>query len=101
MDTFRETAKQLRVLIPPVWPVTTRRLKMEDHGDCTFLKESKLGPFFVIRVNKELDEVAQVLVLIHEWAHALSWGSESHRIRNHGPEWGIAMSRVWQALNED
>tara|TARA_R110002012_G_scaffold316160_1_gene530796 strand:+ start:409 stop:633 length:225 start_codon:yes stop_codon:yes gene_type:complete len=74
---------------------------MEDHGDCSLIKESKAGPHFIIRVNKELDEVAQVLVLIHEWAHALSWGSESHRIRNHGPEWGIAMSRVWQALNED
>jgi predicted SprT family Zn-dependent metalloprotease len=70
------------------------------YGDCT-LVASGTAPQFRIRIDRALPEEAQVYVLFHEWAHALSWGSESHRIRAHGAEWGIAMSRIWQALVED
>ena len=98
---YREAARKLRVMLPLIWPVTIRRVKMEDWGDCTFLQESKQGPRFIIRVSSELTDSAQVMVLLHEWAHALSWGSDTHHIRNHGPEWGISMSRVWQTLMED
>jgi len=98
---LRVVLRQLRVLNPPVWPVIVRRVVMDDYGDCAFVKESRKGPHFVIRVSKSLDGMATIFVLLHEWAHALSWGSDSHRIRNHGPEWGIAMSRIWQSLYED
>jgi len=100
---FIKIARELRVLVPPVWPVRVRRCKMPEgvHGDCALVVKKPSEPHYVIRVAKDLDEQAQVYVLMHEWAHALSWGSESHRIRNHGPEWGIAMSRIWQALVED
>ena len=99
---FGKAARALRVLVPPVWSIKVRRCKMPDgtHGDCA-LVTSNPTPHYVVRVDKELDEQAQIYVLMHEWAHALSWGSESHRIRNHGPEWGIAMSRIWQAFVED
>ena len=100
-STFRDASKALRVLVPLVWPVSIRRVSMPDWGDCTFVKESKKGPMFIIRVSKELDEDCAIMILLHEWAHALSWGSDSHRIRSHGPEWGIAMSRIWQAMIED
>jgi len=100
---FRKSARDLRVLAPPVWAVSVRRCKMPagDHGDCSLVSKDGGQPHFRIRVAKALPEEAQVYVLLHEWAHALSWGSESHRIRAHGPEWGIAMSRIWQALVED
>lgn len=100
---FTKTARDLRVLAPPVWAVSVRRCKMPSgtHGDCTMLAKEGEAPRFIIRVDRKLDEETQVYVLLHEWAHALSWGSESHRIRNHGAEWGIAMSRIWQALVED
>ena len=71
------------------------------HGDCALVAKDGETPRFRIRVDRAIAEEAQVYVLLHEWAHALSWGSESHRIRHHGPEWGIAMSRIWQALVED
>ena len=100
--SLRDAASQLRVLVPPVWPVKVRRVPLEEQfGDCSFIRQSKEGPYFLIRVAKSLDPDSALLILIHEWAHCLSWGSVSHRIRHHGPEWGIAMSRIWQALLED
>jgi hypothetical protein len=99
---FTALARHLRVLLPPVWPVRVRRVLVSDgYGDCALVRESKHGPHFVLRVHKELDSSAQTLILIHEWAHALSWGTETHRVQAHGPEWGLAMSRIWQALLED
>ena len=101
-DGFRPTPRRLRILVPPVWPVKVRSLPLTHvDGDCTFLHESKSGPHFSIRVNSKIAEETRVSILIHEWAHALSWGSGTHRIRDHGPEWGLAMSRIWQALVED
>ena len=102
-NDFRNTARNLRVLVPPMWPIWVRRLTLpdEDHGDCAFVRESKKGPHFIIRLNRELSEDALIFALIHEWAHALSWGADTHRIADHGPEWGLAMSRIWQALLED
>ena len=96
-------ARELRVLPPPVWSVRVRRVKLPDgtHGDCSLCPPKGGGPHYSIRVSSGLSAEAQVYVLLHEWAHALSWGSESHRIRAHGAEWGIAMSRIWQALLED
>lgn len=99
---FRTTIRRLRVLVPPVWPVKVRRIPLDSvHGDCSFVTKSNHGIHFRIRVTSRLSDESAIFVLIHEWAHALSWCSDSHRIRNHGPEWGIAMSRIWQALLED
>jgi hypothetical protein len=98
----RELARKLRILVPPTWPVQVRTVQLsESHGDCELVKESKRGPHFRIRLAKSLSLDAAQFALIHEWAHCLSWGSESHRISHHGPEWGIAMSRIWQALMEE
>jgi len=98
---FLGTIRQLRVLVPPVWSVKVRRVRLADFGDCSLVVKVGQAPYYSIRVNRELRDDAQIFVLLHEWAHALSWGTESHRVRAHGPEWGIAMSRIWQALMED
>tara|TARA_Y100000310_G_C20679061_1_gene814810 strand:+ start:1501 stop:1839 length:339 start_codon:yes stop_codon:yes gene_type:complete len=102
---FRSIARELRILIAPTWPVRVRRVKLPEsvHGDCSLCMPTwkTPSPYFHIRVSAALSRDAQIYVLIHEWAHALSWGSESHRLPNHGPEWGIALSRIWQALLED
>jgi hypothetical protein len=100
---FRTMARELRVLTPPVWPVRVRRMELpeDSQGDCALLTPKGKPPYYIIRVSAALSEEAQVHVLLHEWAHALSWGSDSHRVGNHGPEWGIAMSRIWQAVLEN
>jgi predicted metallopeptidase len=102
ISSFRNAIRQLRILTPPVWGVKVRRAPLADsHGDCSLVAREGKTPYYAIRVSSDLSEEAQVLVLMHEWAHALSWGTDSHRVRAHGPEWGLAMSRIWQGLMED
>jgi hypothetical protein len=98
---WRAIVRDLRVLVPPVWPVEVRRVKMpkDAWGDCS-LRKGKGGPRYVIRVDRDLEPIAALQILIHEWAHVLSWGSESHLLDDHGPEFGLAYSRVYQALFE-
>ena len=74
---------------------------MPDNGDCAFIRSKGKDPYFLIRIDRTLDDTGVLHVLCHEWAHALSWNCESHLISHHGPEWGIAMARVWQSLLED
>lgn len=41
--------------------------------------------------------------LIHEWAHAMSWteNSDDRSRGDHGPEWGVAFSRAYQATRDE
>ena len=99
---LRDLLKRLRILAPPLWTVQVRRMRLADsNGDCELVKPKKGDPFFRIRISDELGPETLFYVVVHEWAHTLSWGSDSHRIEAHGPEWGIAMSRIWQQLLED
>ena len=54
---------------------------------------------FVIRIADRLDEDIAIYFLMHEWAHCLAW-HEGDLVEHHGPEWGLAMARVHQALIE-
>jgi hypothetical protein len=69
---------------------------------------------FVIRLSDELEEEGAVDSLIHEWAHALAWNLEHDRlakstrmtrehfdVATHGPDWGVAYSRVYLVLAEE
>ena len=39
-------------------------------------------------------------VLIHEYAHALSWTPGHMCLDDHGPEWGVAYSKVWMLVDK-
>lgn len=100
--------KQLNIYLPlrrPVVVLTSRQLSKKD-GDCCVI-----GRKFQIRVSKELPVSQAIDVLLHEWAHALSWDAcegkvvNSRRISDyefdrlaHGPKWGIVYSRVYQCF---
>lgn len=91
--SFRSVVDLLREDLPLAFPANVRRCKVgvTDAGDCL-----KQGERFIIRVSRDLDEDAAVLVLMHEWAHALAWTFERAGVRDHGPEWGVAYSRVYR-----
>jgi predicted SprT family Zn-dependent metalloprotease len=36
--------------------------------------------------------------LLHEWAHAIAWTEGHETTEDHGPEWGLAYSRVYQEI---
>ena len=56
-------------------------------GDCQLVKG-----VFQIRVNHKLPEYYAVDIFIHELSHAVAW---SERI-DHGPQWGIAYSKIYR-----
>ena len=100
-SSLREWSRELRRELPPILPIEVRRSRMrpKDHGDCDVLRRADGTPYkFRVRINSRLDAEAALHVLAHEWAHALSWSSDSTRIAEHSPEWGLAMAHVWNVL---
>lgn len=54
---------------------------------------------FVIVIHKSFPALMKHM-LIHEWAHVYSW-QQGEYTEDHGPEWGLAMSRIYQFLIEE
>jgi hypothetical protein len=105
---FFRVVEQLKIHLPPRRPVVvlTGRQFSDKEGDCCLVDGQ-----FQIRVCRGLIESHAVDVLLHEWAHALSWdaciekAAKSRRISEyeferlvHGPKWGLAYSKVYQCF---
>lgn len=90
--SFHSAVRLLRAEVPPSLPVLVKRCKMssEDAGDC-----SKTENRFVIRVSDTLHDDAAILILFHEWAHAVCWEAK-FMPGDHHVMWGIAYSLVWK-----
>ena len=102
---FRRVVEQLKLHLPPSRPVIVlagKQLSKKD-GDCGVVCGK-----FQIRVSRDLNESQAIDVLLHEWAHALSWEAcvgkvaKSRSISDyhfdrlaHGPKWGLAYSEVY------
>ena len=58
------------------------------------------GNFFKITLSHDaLTGGYLPFIMVHEWAHVLTWDAEDQG--PHGPMWGVAFSRCYQALVED
>jgi hypothetical protein len=105
---FFRVVEQLKIHLPPRRPVVvlTGRQFSTKHGDCGLIDYR-----FRIHVSRELNESQAVDVLLHEWAHALSWDTcgdmpvQGRRLSKyefdrltHGPKWGLAYSKVYQCF---
>jgi hypothetical protein len=56
---------------------------------------------FVIRISRKLGNDISILMLLHEWAHALCWQvGQKFECPDHGAEWGVAYSRVYRAFEK-
>ncbi len=51
---------------------------------------------FEIVIDANMTYYETLLVLLHEWAHMLSWRPYHPLMGDHGPDWGVWHSRVWQ-----
>lgn len=101
---LRRFLRVLRKELPPVVPVEVRTGDPGEDNQAylhlLFDQEGRPSKFrMVIDRNLHLDALQHVLA--HEWAHALGWGTESGRLRPHGPEWGMFMHLVWTVLVEE
>jgi len=98
---LRKTLSVLRVSCPPALPVKVRRGKIssEIYGDSSI--GEKPTAHFLIRIATGMDENTTLETLLHEWAHCLSWTASHQRIKEHGPEWGIAYARVYRCIVDE
>ncbi len=97
--TIRDAAALLRQKCPAPLPVRILRPKLSsDHaGWCSLRDATKTLPNrFQIEICKTVSHGTAIFVLIHEWAHALSWDED----RRHGDRWGKAYARCWRAVFE-
>lgn len=101
---LREFLRILRLELPPIVPVEVRTGNpgKDNQAYLHLLFDENGNPKkFRMVIDRNLHTDALQHVIAHEWAHALGWGTESGRLRPHGPEWGMFMHLVWTALVED
>jgi hypothetical protein len=89
----------LQVKLPLPFPVrlVIRKLE-EEHGYSDFRETPKRGRSFIIGVSSGMGMSQAEDTLMHEYAHCLCWFSTQE---DHGPEWGVAFSRVYRAIVEE
>lgn len=89
--------RALRQAVPTRYPVRVyiRELEPDLAGDCDLVEDEFGEKRFVIRLNSKVDETAKVLMLVHEWSHAVSWFSPGP---DHGKAWGQAYARCYRTI---
>jgi hypothetical protein len=102
---FQQVLASLRVLVPTPLPVIVRtsRLPADRYGECM-----NMGGHFLVRIARDCSEPEAIETLLHEWGHALAWNYAMDRLGkfppksraeferlSHGPDWGVAFSRVY------
>jgi len=94
---WRRLLRWIKQEFPPPRPITVHQengscLSGDDLGYAHLTKGNK----FVVAVNRHLPYWAKAEVLVHEWAHVLTWlGNDSDM---HGEEWGLNYARIYQAF---
>lgn len=91
-------AQQLSELVPLQLPVSVGVAPLRESGRVGLAMN--LGDHYQILVDPRLDDVSRHSVLMHEWAHLLVMESGVMIEDPHGPEWGVALSRVFRAWAE-
>jgi hypothetical protein len=108
---FHKVVNYLKKNLPPEYPVSARRMYGLPKGTMADIElvEKDNKKKFVIRISRKLGNDISVLMLIHEWAHALvgkRWEDWEDRNSSdayngpseHGEEWGVAYSRVYSCF---
>lgn len=103
---WRKMLAWLRRTFPPLLPIRVRSVpakrlhKREKWEGCCWLNTDvgKLGRY-EIQVNRQMSTALRLDVLIHEWAHAMTWFGAEHT-EAHSAEWGMAYARIYRAFCE-
>lgn len=75
-------------------PVTVESCKV----DKEFLGSAELaGGRFKIEIGNKLCIRVKLEVLIHEWAHIISWFGAGH-VEDHPDDWGLAYAKIYRAF---
>lgn len=99
MTLFRLYLKRLRSRLPADLPVKVRFVEGLERiaGDTAFT--SKTDTHYLIELDKKISDDMAALLLVHEWAHALTkpWESREH----HSNAWGVKSAKCWRVAVED
>jgi hypothetical protein len=57
------------------------------------------GKMFRVYIDSGLQFDVKIDILIHEWAHALTWFGAQHR-KDHSGEWGLAHAAIYEKSEE-
>ena len=93
MDDITGLARHLRACFPSHRVHVRRRRLGLDYGTCAYRP-----PLFLITLDASLSRDAAILVLVHEWAHVLSW--DRYTQEPHCDRFGIAYARAWRAYEQ-
>jgi predicted mannosyl-3-phosphoglycerate phosphatase (HAD superfamily) len=98
-DRLLKMLNILEVKLPLPFSVrlVIRKLE-EEHGYSDFRETPKRGRSFIIGICTGMESAQAEDTLMHEYAHCLSWFSTQE---DHGPEWGVAFSRVYRAIIDE
>jgi hypothetical protein len=105
VKNLREVACRLREILPTVHPVKFRRRPAKDFSNdawaqCSLIQSQDGDYYFSIIINRSLPWRMVKLLIAHEYAHALSWTVDHPNFEDHGPEFGLAYSKAYQAVFE-
>ena len=92
--TFKSARESLSERFDLPWKVRIYKT-FWDPGEHGLSKVNTKNKTAIIKVNKELPEIAQIDVLIHEYAHLVSWDYYgTHR----DVVWGVAYAECYDAV---
>ena len=92
---YRALLRRLREQAPPRYPVRiVRRSDPDNAGSCDLVRRGASW-VFEIEIAKDAPAVLLVEILLHEWAHALAWGSR-RKAPMHGRRYGEAWARCYR-----
>jgi len=84
--------------LPCAYHVKLRLLDLaKEFGYADERETTRDGKHFLITVCKGLEPRQAIETLEHEYAHCLAWFSSPE---DHGPEWGVAYSRIYSLIHE-
>ena len=98
---FKKALFLLEHQYPLVFPHRVSRKTMEDdtYGICEINTRGEVTKI-VITIHKDLDPVAQIDTLIHEWAHA-RLAAIQEEFHAHSAAWGVYYAQCYLAVYPD
>lgn len=84
----------LKNTFPAQRPASVKSCKIDDKN----LGTTELaGGIFKIEIGSGLNFQIKMEVLIHEWAHVISWFGAGHE-EDHPDDWGLAYARIYRSF---
>jgi hypothetical protein len=107
---FNQVVRFLKKKLPAQYKVSVRRkfLSGDTAADVGLENHKTKGKYFLIRIDKRLQNDAAILILLHEWAHVLTWTNDAEWLKgeedwkkDHDRRWAIAYCKVYNTFYEE